>query len=229
MKERQFPLRIKTCFRGHELENGQLVQRKAMALRHKTKLPFAFREGDIKACLPAATAVQQELQRKGGLSGAGLPLDQIQPFRVNTTAQDVVQPWNASRNPVLDVCCKVLLIHRADGLLRILPISARNTSHTILRLFRAPVLGAVLLPRGTENPRSKPILWRLKTLILPRLKCPVRGRVPEPWQMMPGRATGALLNEMVSRVGKETILLFRVFCFGLARVAPLSFGAAARP
>src|ERR1700730_8550819 len=127
MKERQFPLRIKTCFRGHELENGQLVQRKAMALRHKTKLPFAFREGDIKACLPAANAFQQELQRKGGLSGAGLPLDQIQPFRVNTTAQDVVQPWNASRNPLLDVCCKVLLIHRGDGLLRILPISARNT------------------------------------------------------------------------------------------------------
>ena len=47
--------------------------------------------------------------------------------------------------------------------------------------------------------------------------------ISEPWQMMPGRATGALLNEMVSRVGKEPIWLFRVFCFGLARVAPLSF------
>ena len=105
------------------------VQRKAVALRYKTELPFAFREGDIKAFLSAASAFKQKLQPKCRLSGAGLPLDQIQPFRVNATAQNVVQPRNASRNALLDVCCKVLLIHCGDGLLRILPISARNASH----------------------------------------------------------------------------------------------------
>jgi hypothetical protein len=61
-----------------------------MALRYKTKLPFAFRESDIQAFLSVVGAFKQKVQRKRGLSGAGLSLNQVQPFRVKATAQHIV-------------------------------------------------------------------------------------------------------------------------------------------
>ena len=141
------------------------VQRKAVALRYKTELPFAFREGDIKAFLSAAGAFKQEFQRKRRLSGAGLPLDQIQPFRINTTAQDVVQPRNAGRNALLAIFGKVLLVHCGNSLLRLLRFLARKLPVQIARHFRAPISSAVgpsgdrtspqqTDPEATENPHS---------------------------------------------------------------------------
>jgi hypothetical protein len=35
-------------------------------------------------------AFEQKVQRKRGLSGAGLSLNQVQPFRVKATAQHIV-------------------------------------------------------------------------------------------------------------------------------------------
>ena len=82
-----------------------------MALRYKTKLPLAFRERDIEAFLSPACAFKQKLQRKRRLSGARLTFNQVQPFGVKATAQDVVQPGNASRQPLLAGFWRMLVIH----------------------------------------------------------------------------------------------------------------------
>jgi hypothetical protein len=57
-----------------------------MALRYKTKLSFAFREGDVKAFLSAVGAFKQKLQRKRRLPRARLTLNQVQPFSVQAPA-----------------------------------------------------------------------------------------------------------------------------------------------
>jgi hypothetical protein len=44
--------------------------------------------------------------------------------------------------------------------------------------------------------------------------------ISEPWQMMPGRATGALLNEMVRQWRRNQFWLFRV---GSLRAGQSSF------
>jgi hypothetical protein len=44
-----------------------------MALRYKTKLPFAFRESDIQAFLSVVGAFKQKVQRKRGLPVPGSP------------------------------------------------------------------------------------------------------------------------------------------------------------
>ena len=90
-----------------------------MALCYKAKLPFAFRERDIKAFFSATGALQQELQRKRRLSGARLSLHQVQPLSVKATAQDVVQPGNASRKARL-ATFRMLLVHCGNSLLRLL-------------------------------------------------------------------------------------------------------------
>ena len=82
-----------------------------MALRYKTKLSFAFGERDIKAFLSAAGAFEEKLQRKRRLSGARLSLNQVQPFSVKATAQDIVQPGNSSRKARFAVLGQILLIH----------------------------------------------------------------------------------------------------------------------
>lgn len=68
-----------------------------MALSYKTKLPLAFRERHIKAFLSAASTFHKKLQCKCCLSGARLPLNQVQPLSVKSPAQDIVQPGNPSR------------------------------------------------------------------------------------------------------------------------------------
>ena len=88
-----------------------------MALCYKAKLPFAFRERDVKAFFTATGALQQELQRKRRLSGARLALDQVQPFSVKAAAQDIVQPGNASRKGVLGDLRKMLVVHGSKNLL----------------------------------------------------------------------------------------------------------------
>src|SRR6478672_9390162 len=117
-----------------------------MALCYKAKLPFAFRERDVKAFFAATGALQQELQRERRLSGARLSLHQVQPLSVEATAQDVVQPGNASRKAPLTTF-RMLLIHGQQGPLLGCPARQISTCRTVVATNNHSEPAAV--PRGS--------------------------------------------------------------------------------
>src|SRR6476469_2887372 len=102
-----------------------------MALCYKAKLPFAFRERDVKAFFTATGALQQELQRERRLAGAGLSLHQVQPLSVEATAQDVVKPGSASRKARLTTF-RMLLIHGQQRPLLGCPARQISTCRTVV-------------------------------------------------------------------------------------------------
>jgi hypothetical protein len=61
-------------------------------LATKAQLALGLRQGDVERRLALAGALAEELEGEGGLARAGPPLAQIQAFRIQPAAQDVVEP-----------------------------------------------------------------------------------------------------------------------------------------
>ena len=105
MEQRQLLIGVEARFRRHELENVDAGQCPAVTGDDGAQFALALRQSDVKAALPPANALQQKLQRQGGLAGARAPFDQIDAIGIEAAAENIVQPGAAGRDRLrLGVC-----------------------------------------------------------------------------------------------------------------------------
>ena len=98
MEKRQLLVRVEACFGRHELEHVDAGQCPAVAGDDGPQLALALGQSDVEAALPEADALQQKLQRKGGLAGARAAFEQIDPIGIEPAAENVVQAGIAGRD-----------------------------------------------------------------------------------------------------------------------------------
>jgi hypothetical protein len=89
---------VEAELRGHELEDLDAVEAPTVAGGDGGELAAALGEGDVEAALAAACAVEEELQRQGGLARARSPLDQMGAVGRVAAFQDVVEARDAGRD-----------------------------------------------------------------------------------------------------------------------------------
>ena len=89
-------LRIKQAFRRQQFEDFYaVVERPTMRRRALAQFTFGLRQSDVEAFLPGLGALEQELQRHGGLAGAGCAFQQKDVATRKSARQNIVEPPNA--------------------------------------------------------------------------------------------------------------------------------------
>jgi hypothetical protein len=81
--------------RRGELMHGQALQGPAVRGRHRVKLLGALGECHVQTRLASPSAREQKLEGERGLAAAGLAFDEIEPMLGKSTAQDVVEAFDA--------------------------------------------------------------------------------------------------------------------------------------
>ncbi len=94
----QLQLRIEAGFRADQFEHINAIQAPAVPLGHQLQLCLGFRQRHVEHALAPAHALEQELQRNGGLARARTALVEIHAVGVQAAAEDVVQAFAARRN-----------------------------------------------------------------------------------------------------------------------------------
>src|SRR3954471_21026210 len=94
---------------GLQLADGDAVERPAVGGGHVAELLFSLREGGVDARLAVAGSGEQELQRRGGLAGARIALEQVHPVDGKAAAEDVVQPFDPRGGP--DEALEIFVAH----------------------------------------------------------------------------------------------------------------------
>ena len=89
-------LRIQQAFRRQQFEDlDAVVERPAMGSRAVAQLALGLRQGDVEALFARLGAFEQELQRYGGLAGAGRAFHQKDVATRKSARQNIVEPPNA--------------------------------------------------------------------------------------------------------------------------------------
>src|SRR3954465_11353405 len=97
IKEALLLLGIEDVFGWHKLENpALLLERPAMRAHAGAQLLFGLGQADVDAEFAGSGARHQELQRNGGLAGAGIALEQVQAVPGEAATEHEVQAGDAS-------------------------------------------------------------------------------------------------------------------------------------
>jgi vacuolar-type H+-ATPase subunit H len=95
LEQRVLVLQRELLLVGRHLQEVHAIERPAVGARHAHDLLACLGQRDVHAHLAATVALQQELQAHGGLTRAGIALDQVQPIPGQPTAKDIVEPFNS--------------------------------------------------------------------------------------------------------------------------------------
>src|SRR5215468_639169 len=80
-----------------------------MRARHPFELCVGFGERDVEHPLPAPLALEQKLQREGGLAGARIALHQIEAIARHAAIEHIIEPRDTGATPIIrDAVCRPL-------------------------------------------------------------------------------------------------------------------------
>jgi hypothetical protein len=104
-------LRLQVVLRSGDLEHVDVVERPAMRGGGGAQLLLGLRKSHEQAALALRHAVQQELQRQRGLSGAGIAFDEKKAIRNESPAEHVIQPRDPGRHAFSFRACRLPIDH----------------------------------------------------------------------------------------------------------------------
>ncbi len=91
MEHRVAALGVEDLVGRGQLDDLHPVQRPAVRLGHRLQLVPGLRQGDVQSSLAAGGAVEQELEREGGLPCARRAFDQVHAMLRESAAEHEVE------------------------------------------------------------------------------------------------------------------------------------------